>query len=141
MLRSRLSTCVLVTALVALSSLTEAAIHLEHISTIYVPYSYLSSPRYAIDSDSVEQVAFDAVERFAYVIGKKGEEVGGGRGQGKGRGIERSYRRSSGRERGGRGEGREGVVVVVVVVHVVVVIVKVVLVETQVVEVVVVVIK
>eukprot|EP00057_Strongylocentrotus_purpuratus_P031824 XP_785779.2 PREDICTED: mesenchyme-specific cell surface glycoprotein [Strongylocentrotus purpuratus] len=69
MLRSRLLTCVLVTTLVALSSLTEAAIHLEHLSTIYVPYSYLSSPRYDIDSDAVEQVAYDALEGFAYVIG------------------------------------------------------------------------
>ncbi|XP_054768846.2 mesenchyme-specific cell surface glycoprotein-like [Lytechinus pictus] len=65
----RLITLCMSLTVTALFSVTTAEISLDHISTIYVPYSYLTSPRYDIDSDAVEQFAYDAAEGYVYVIG------------------------------------------------------------------------
>ncbi|XP_072174719.1 mesenchyme-specific cell surface glycoprotein-like [Diadema setosum] len=56
-------------AALAMAAVSEAYLYLEQVSSIYVPYSYLNEAKIKIDSDSMEQFAYDADDALAYVVG------------------------------------------------------------------------
>lgn len=47
-------------------------IHLEKISSLYIPSSYTStgSPVYSLEGGAAEQSAYDAQEKLVYIVGK-----------------------------------------------------------------------
>lgn len=47
-------------------------IHLEKISSLYIPSSYTStgSPVYSLEGGAAEQSAYDATEKLVYIVGK-----------------------------------------------------------------------
>ena len=67
-MRLVLSTVTLILVVLVVGS--EAKIQLEHLSTLYLPYSYRPSPIFRYDKDVAEQSAYDPNKKLLYTVGE-----------------------------------------------------------------------
>ena len=63
-----LSTLALIFVILVVGS--EAIIQLEHLSTLYLPFSYHPSPIYKYNKDVAEQSAYDPNKKILYTVGE-----------------------------------------------------------------------